>query len=177
MHEALQQVCQPLNNEWGLPMEQQDVTYRKASQEDIPVLIEMRKQQLIDEGSIPRFDIDMELHAFLQSQLTDGSLVQFLVEDRGQPVATGGIIFYLFPPSFINQSGKKGYIMSMYTRDEYRGQGIAYRLLELLVEEARARDVSYLWLCGSPMGRTVYRRFGFAPAGSPGELWMEMHLE
>ncbi len=146
---------------------------RKAIPEDIPLLREFRKQQLIDEGSDPSQDIDAAVDAFLRSKMMDGSLVQLLAEDQGETVATGGIVFYPFPPCFENPSGSRGYIMSMYTRPSHRGRGLATTLLKELTLEARSRGVSYLFLGASSMGRPVYERFGFQPAGS----LMEMELE
>lgn len=41
--------------------------YRLATPQDIPILIELRKQQLIEEGSIPDTIINKELTAFLNT--------------------------------------------------------------------------------------------------------------
>ena len=117
--------------------------------------------QLIDEGIKPDEDIDRELSIFFKSKLTDGTLIQWLVEDHEEIIACGAVLFYDFPPSYTNKTGKKAYISNMYTTESYRGQGIAKKLLTKLVEEAKMSGVSKLWLVASEMGKPVYKKFGF----------------
>ena len=146
------------------------LTYRKAQVEDMPTLMDLRKKQLMDEGIEPNIDIDAELHRFFETKLTEGTLIQLVVEDNGEAVACGAVILYDFPPSYTNKTGKKGYITNMYTREDYRGQGIATRLLTKLVDEAKALGVPNLWLGASEMGKPVYKKFGFKESDDSLEL-------
>ena len=117
--------------------------------------------QLIDEGIKPDEDIDRELSIFFRSKLTDGTLIQWVVEDHEEIIACGAVLFYDFPPSYTNKTGKKAYISNMYTTESYRGKGIAKKLLTKLVEEAKMSGVSKIWLVASKMGKSVYEKFGF----------------
>ncbi len=135
--------------------------YRKATIDDIDKLIELRKKQLVDEGIDPIIDIDTELSVFFKNKLSDGTLVQWLVEDQEEMIACGAVIFYEFPPSYTNKTGKKAYIANMYTNENYRGQGIATKLLTKLVDEVKISGISKIWLGASKMGRPVYKKFGF----------------
>ncbi|MCM1112761.1 MAG: GNAT family N-acetyltransferase [Muribaculum sp.] len=54
--------------------------------------------------------------------------------------------------------------MNLYTKPEYRRRGIAYRTLELLVEEARERGIAQIALEATAMGRPLYEKFGFVAA-------------
>lgn len=146
--------------------------YRKATIHEIDQLVELRKQQLIDEGIEPNQTIDRELHGFFTNKMGDGSLIEWVVEYNNDIIATAAIIFYEFPPSYTNKNGKKAYITNMYTKDIYRGQGIATTLLTKLVEEARIKGISKLWLGASKLGRPVYKRFGFKET----DEWLELDL-
>lgn len=146
--------------------------YRKASKDDIVQLMDLRKKQLVDEGIEPTIDIDMELREFFRHKLSDGSLIQWLVEDEQDIIACGAIVFYDFPPSYTNRSGKKGYICNMYTNENYRGQGIATQLLDKLVEEAKQLGVTRIWLGASKMGMPVYKKFGFIESNE----WLELNM-
>ncbi|MEQ2528317.1 GNAT family N-acetyltransferase [Robertmurraya yapensis] len=146
--------------------------YRKASIDDIVQLMDLRKRQLLDEGIEPTIDIDMELREFFRHKLSDGSLIQWLVEDEQNIVACGAIVFYDFPPSYTNRSGKKGYICNMYKNENYRGQGIATQLLDKLVEEAKQLGVTRIWLGASKMGKPVYKKFGFIESNE----WLELNM-
>lgn len=148
------------------------MVYRKATLEDTGKLVEIRKKQLIDEGIEPNINIDEELTDFFKEKLADDSLIEWIVEDNGEIIATAAIAFYQFPPTYTNKTGWKGYITNMYTRNDYRKQGIATLLLDKLVEEAKIRNVNKLWLGASELGRPVYEKFGFRQTG----VWLDMDI-
>lgn len=135
--------------------------YRKATIDDAHLLAELRKAQLIDEGQQPDSNIDEALQAFFRQQLKAGEIAVWLAEEDGKAVATGGIMFMQFPPSFENPTGIRGYITGMYTHHDYRRRGIATAMLDRLTDEARARNIHMLWLGASEMGEPVYIKYGF----------------
>ena len=146
--------------------------FRRASVRDIDSMITMRKRQLVDEGLAPELDIDDELLKYFTARLQDHSLVQWLAEDQGAIVATAAIVFFAFPPSYVNKTGVKGYVTNMYTAPMYRGRGIAAQMLRRLTDEAQARGVRRILLAASEMGKPVYKKFGFEQA----DEWMELIL-
>lgn len=146
--------------------------YRQAVLEDVAVLVNLRKQQLIGEGITPNQNIDHELTDFFVKKLHDHSLVEWVGIDQGTIIATAAIVFYDFPSTYTNKSGMKGYITNMYTAPAYRHQGIATLLLDKLVCEAQKRKVEKLWLGASRMGRPVYLKYGFHET----DEWLELQL-
>jgi ribosomal protein S18 acetylase RimI-like enzyme len=148
------------------------LNYRKANIDDIDTLITLRKKQLVDEGIVPTIDIDGELFDFFQNKLRDGSLIQWLAEDKNEIVACGAVVFYDFPPSYTNKTGKKAYVTNMYTQETYRGQGIATTLLTKLVDEVKDAGITRIWLGASKLGRPVYKKFGFQET----EEWLELNF-
>lgn len=147
------------------------MNYRLATIEDIDQLVLLRKKQLIDEGILPDIEIDEELYQFFCNRFADRSLVEWLGVDQAETVATAAIVFYEFPPTYTNRSGIKGYITNMYTNPRYRKQGIATHMLDLLVEEAKTREVEKLWLGASKLGRPVYLKYGFSGT----DEWLELN--
>ncbi|WP_026908337.1 GNAT family N-acetyltransferase [Paucisalibacillus globulus] len=148
------------------------MNYRKATLGDMNELIELRKRQLVDEGIKPSIEIDEELNNFFVNKLSDGSLIQWLVEENEEIIACGAVILYEFPPTYTNKSGKKAYITNMYTKENYRGQGIATSILKRLVAEVETLGVSKIWLGASKMGRPVYKKFGFQET----DEWLELNI-
>lgn len=73
-------------------------------------------------------------------------------------------------PTYHNPSGRKAYIMNMYTRPEYRRRGIAYHTLDLLVKEIRRRGITSISLEATDMGRPLYKKYGFLPMEHEMEL-------
>ena len=148
------------------------MNYRLSIKEDIPLLIELRKRQLIDEGQNPDVNMDQELVKFFNNHFADNTLVEWVAEEDGKIVGTAAILFFEFPPAFTNPSGIKGYITNMYTVPEYRGQGLASELLKKVLDEARSRSVKNILLAASDMGKPVYKKVGFEEAGD----WMKMNI-
>lgn len=146
--------------------------FRKATVNEIDQLIYLRKKQLVDEGIEPNQEIDTELKEFFTNKMGDGSLIEWIVEDNDEMIATGAIIFFEFPPTYTNKSGKKAYITNMYTKESYRGQGIATKLLTKLVAEAKTAGIIKIWLGASKLGRPVYKKFGFKEA----DEWLELDI-
>ena len=147
--------------------------YRLATLSDIDQLIELRKSQLIDEGQTAEDLIDTELHHFFTKTLTNQSLVQWVIEEQGRFISTAGVLFYAFPPSFMNKDGIRAYVTNVYTDPAYRGQGLASALLNRLVVEAKRRSVRKLFLEASTIGKPMYKKYGFIENDAWMELWVD----
>ncbi|MBU6113691.1 GNAT family N-acetyltransferase [Mammaliicoccus lentus] len=146
---------------------------RKATIDDLNIIVKLRKQQLIDEGSNPIIDIDYDLETFFTNVITDESLYQLLAVENEEVIATGAIIYYPFPPSYINQSGERAYVTNIYTHPNFRGRGIAQQIISLLIKDAEARDIKKIFLAASPLGKPVYKKLGFEEAPE----WMEINYD
>jgi ribosomal protein S18 acetylase RimI-like enzyme len=83
------------------------------------------------------------------------------VYDNEVFIGAGGVSFYQVMPTFHNPSGRKAYIMNMYTSPEYRRQGIAVHTLDLLVKDAKKIGVSQIGLEATDMGQPLYEKYGF----------------
>ena len=53
--------------------------------------------------------------------------------------------------------------MNMYTRPEYRRQGIARRMLDILISDAKSRGIRFITLEATQMGKPLYEKAGFVP--------------
>lgn len=144
---------------------------KKAGLSDIDLLTATRMEVLrtvfhvTDDESLP--SIERNSYDYYQDSLNTDRHVAYLVFDRvngtDRFAAAGGISFYQVMPTCYNPDGRKAYIMNMYTRPEYRRQGIAGKLLKLLIAEALERGISHITLDASEMGRPVYEKHGFIP--------------
>ena len=122
-----------------------ELNYKKAVLEDIEILTETRitvlraANQLSDD--VEMSDVKEQSYLYYQKALSEDSHVAYLVFDDNEFVGAGGISFFHVMPTFHNPTGKKAYIMNMYTKPEYRRKGIAYKTLDLLVAEAKQRGI------------------------------------
>lgn len=140
------------------------MNYRKATIVDVKHLTELRKKQLIDEGCYAENDIDEELERFFSAGIRDNTLIVWLAIKEETIVGTAGVCFFQYPPSFTNTTGKIAYITNVYTRDEFRKQGIATKLLELVMEEAKKAGCKFARLHASTEGKKLYEKIGFSVA-------------
>lgn len=134
---------------------------RKATLDDAILLSKIRKQQLLDEGLSETRDMDGELEDFFKEKLVDHDFLQYIMEDNGTFVSTAAIIYYDFPPSYSNMTGKRAYLTNVYTADKYRRHGFAKIVIEKLLDETAKRNINYIWLGASKMGKHLYESLGF----------------
>ena len=135
--------------------------FRRAVLSDIDVLIDLRKQQLLDEGLPPVQNIDVELRKYFAEGLTGHSFIAWLAIEDDTVVATSGLCFYRLPPTFSNPSGVVAYVTNMFTVRPFRRRGIATVMLEKVLHEARILGFSAVKLHASTDGKALYRKFGF----------------
>ena len=120
-------------------------------------------------------DVDMSLvekesYEYYKSALETGEHIAYLVYDNETFIGAGGVSFYNVMPTYHNPTGKKAYIMNMYTASEYRRQGIAFHTLDLLVKDAKEQDMLQIALEATDMGRPLYERYGFVKMEDEMEL-------
>lgn len=51
--------------------------------------------------------------------------------------------------------------MNVYTNVDYRRQGVAMKMMEILIAEAKSRGVTEISLDATEEGRTLYEKYGF----------------
>ena len=151
-----------------------DLIYRKAGLEDLSLLTESRVEVLRAANGLPE-DADMsevreQSLRYYRSALADGGHAAYLVFEGSRLAGTGGVSFFQVMPTCHNPSGRKAYVMNMYTAPPYRRKGIARKTLDLLVREARARGVTAISLEATAMGRPLYERYGFVGMKNEMEL-------
>lgn len=151
-----------------------DLIYKKASLEDLELLTQTRAHVLRAANALPE-DADMnevkrQTRRYYETALPGGSHIAYLVFDGTRLVGSGGVSFFQVMPTYHNPSGKKAYIMNMYTDPAYRRKGIAYRTLDLLVRDAKRLGVTAISLEATDMGRPLYEASGFVPMNGEMEL-------
>ena len=137
------------------------IEYRKLENKDLDEFIRIRINQLREEGATEDIDLKPALMDYYNRHLSDGTFVSYLAVDGDKIVGTSGMSFVEKPPYFSCPSGKLGLLSSMYTDTNYRRQGIAKKLLSLVVEEARAYGCGTVQITASDMGVLLYTDFGF----------------
>ena len=142
------------------------IVYRKLTEKDIDRFIEMRIDQLREEGAKEEFDLRPSLKDYYERHLKDGTFVSWLAVDSGEIIGTSGMSFVEKPPYFGCPSGRIGLLSSMFTDSRYRRMGIATELLNRVVEEARNYGCGTVQITASDMGVKLYTAYGFVHNGN-----------
>ena len=148
--------------------------YKKATIADIDELIRTRIIVLRAANNLSD-DVDMsvvekESYEYYKRALETGEHIAYLVYDKENFIGAGGVSFYQVMPTYHNPTGRKAYIMNMYTAPEYRRQGMAINTLDLLVKDARKQGVTQIALEATDMGRPLYEKYGFVKMEDEMEL-------
>ena len=148
--------------------------YRRATIDDLNELVRTRIEVLraankLDEN-VDMSEVERQSKDYYEKALTDGSHTAYLVYDGDTFVGAGAVSYFRVMPTYHNPSGEKAYIMNMYTAPEYRRKGIAFKTLDLLVRDAKERNVKAISLEATDMGRPLYEKYGFVKMNDEMEL-------
>lgn len=141
------------------------VEYRRLTEKDLEVFMDMRIHQLREEGAKEEMDLKPALRDYYSRHMADGTFVSWLAVDGDKIVGTSGMSFVEKPPYFGCPSGKMGLLSSMFTDKAYRRQGIAKELLTRVVNEAKEYGCGTVQITASDMGVLLYTNFGFVKNG------------
>ena len=142
------------------------IEYRKLETKDLDEFIRLRIGQLREEGATEDIELKPALLDYYNRHLADGTFVSYLAVDCDKIVGTSGMSFVEKPPYFGCPSGRIGLLSSMYTDPNYRRQGIAKKLLSLVVDAARDYGCGTVQITASDMGVLPYTDFGFVKNGN-----------
>lgn len=148
--------------------------FRVATLNDLDLLTTSRIEVLRAanklDASTDMANVEKESYNYYKKALEDNTHFALLVMEDDKFIGAGGVSFYSVMPTYHNPSGKKAYIMNMYTAPDYRRQGIAYKTLDMLVKVSKERGINQISLEATEMGRPLYEKYGFVKMESEMEL-------
>ncbi len=148
--------------------------FRVATLNDLDLLTTSRIEVLRAanklDASTDMANVEKESYNYYKNALEDNTHFALLVMEDDKFIGAGGVSFYSVMPTYHNPSGKKAYIMNMYTSPDYRRQGIAYKTLDMLVKASKERGINQISLEATEMGRPLYEKYGFLKMESEMEL-------
>lgn len=141
-----------------------NITYDKATSEDIDELIKLRIAYMIDDfGSVT----DQEKKS-LETQLTDyfarklgTELIAFVARDEDRIVSVAYLHIIEMPANLLLLNGMYGEVLSVYTEPDYRGKGLCTKLMTNLVEYGKGIGLGRIDLSATAEGYPIYARIGF----------------
>ena len=136
--------------------------YRIATAADLDALMQSRLETLRDVNHLDsRYCFSDDFRAACGKYFLEGDHSTVLAEDGGQVVGCATMCYVEVMPTFSHPSGKRAHLMNVYTVPARRGEGIASRMVSMLMEEAWSRGVTEISLDATESGRPLYRKLGF----------------
>lgn len=137
---------------------------RKTVNEDIDLLIKIRMEYLSSEKGVSSSeevqDIRTKLKEYLTKHLNNG-FIAIIAEDENEVLATAFMSIVERPPIIAFSSYLVGTVYNVFTYPQYRGKGIATKVMTELLSEAKLLGVAAVDLMSTENGKTLYKNLGF----------------
>ena len=138
--------------------------YRIATAKDIDLLMSSRLEMLKVVNGLPQdYQYDDVIVNESRDYFLNGDHITVLAIDNGEAIGCASMSFMRIMPTFSHPTGKRAHLMNVYTRSEYRRQGIARKMVEILIDETWKRGATEISLDATTMGRPLYESLGFKP--------------
>lgn len=101
----------------------------------------------------------------------DNDLICWGAEYQNQIVSIASLCTFARIPYAENPSGKEGYLLNVYTAQDFRKKGVATRLVNNIIDYAKSNGINRLWLNSSDQGKAIYKSCGFVDKNNEMELF------
>ncbi len=151
---------------------------RKTTEKDMDLLVQLRIEYLLDQDSKKTLDnkdqLIENLYSYFEKAILRNEFIAVVAEEDGKAVSTAFMSIAERPPRPGNSSNRVGTIYSVFTYPEYRRRGIATKVLQLLLQEAKENNVATVDLSATADGRPLYEKLGFK---LPKYTYMKLNLD
>ena len=133
----------------------------KATDADLEKIISSRIEMLKAVNKLPEDVVfDEEFINNTKEYFKNYNQTTLLAIDE-EVIGCATICYITLMPTFDHPSGKRAHIMNVYTRNNYRRQGIAFQMMNMLINEAKEKGVTEISLDTTDLGRPLYKKCGF----------------
>ena len=138
------------------------ISIRIATEDNIENLMSSRLEMLKDVNALPEnYKYSDEMVKETRDYFMNGDHITVLAFDGGTVIGCASMSFIRIMPTFYHPTGRRAHLMNVYTRREYRRQGIARKMLELLIEKTWEKGATEISLDATVAGRPLYESLGF----------------
>ena len=143
--------------------------FSKAGLEYIEQLVQLRLDFLTeDHGTLSDEEIKRiseKLPEYYKKHLNN-DLSVYICTDENEIVSCCFLLVSEKPsnPDFLN--GKTGTVLNVYTKPQHRHHGYAKKLIEMMLEDAKAMELDFVELKATEDGYGLYKKVGFKDAVS-----------
>ena len=136
--------------------------YRMAADADIELMMQSRMDTLRAVNHLDaayRFSDDIQKAS--RRYFLEGNHSTILATDGKKVVGCATMCYIEMMPTYSHPSARRAHLMNVYTDPARRGEGIARRMVSMLIDEAWKRGVTEISLDATEAGRPLYLKLGF----------------
>lgn len=138
------------------------IDYRIATKDDIDLLMESRLETLKVVNNLePGYQFSPDFVDNSRTYFQNGNQTTVLALAGETVIGCASMCYINIMPTFSHSTGKRAHLMNVYTNSQYRRQGIAYHMVNMLIEEAKEKGVTEISLDATQSGRALYQKCGF----------------
>lgn len=140
------------------------IRYILATNDDIDLLMSSRLEMLKVVNNLPAdYIFSEELITYSKEYFEKGNQTTILAidEEIDSVIGCATLCYIEMMPTFSHPTGKRAHLMNVYTNQDYRRKGIAMKMMEMLIIEAKDRGVTEISLDATESGRPLYEKCGF----------------
>jgi GNAT superfamily N-acetyltransferase len=138
------------------------IRIRQATLRDLDTLVRHRRRMFEEMQPFSEEEHaigDREYRRWARRLMSRGELVAWVAETAsGTPVAGGAVWLQERQPRPGKRAAKAPYLLSMYTEREFRGRGLASRIVREAMAWSRRNGYAFMTLHASAQGRSVYKK-------------------
>jgi len=149
------------------------ITPRRATVDDVPTVVRFGSLMFQSMGEM---DVSWmpDAHTVLREGMEQGRMMAVVAEDGPGVIVSSAVgVRWERLPSPNNHLGHGGYVQYVWTEPEFRGRGLARRVLTELLEWFREAGVANVDLRATTIAEPIYRSLGFHEADNAA---LRLHL-
>jgi ribosomal protein S18 acetylase RimI-like enzyme len=138
---------------------------RTATVADAALITSHRRAMFAAMGNTPESVLDamsQNFQPWVARMLAEGKYCGWVTAEDGRIIASAGLLVLDWPPHPLDPAGEhRGYMLNVFVEPEYRRRGLAHKLVDKCLDEARRRGLRVVALHSSDAARRIYEACGF----------------
>ena len=138
------------------------IEFRIATVGDIDLMMSSRLEMLHVVNDLSGdYEFSDELIDYSREYFLNGDQTTVLALDGQTVIGCASMSYMTIMPTFSHPTGKRAHLMNVYTNSNYRRQGIARRMVTMLIDDAWGKGATEISLDATESGRPLYESLGF----------------
>ena len=138
------------------------IEFRIATAGDIDLMMSSRLEMLHVVNDLSGdYEFSDELIDYSRDYFLNGDQTTVLALDGQTVIGCASMSYMTIMQTFSHPTGKRAHLMNVYTNSNYRRQGIARRMVTMLIDDAWGKGATEISLDATESGRPLYESLGF----------------